>query len=234
MNAFTKEDFKDIFGEWDEPSKFNAHSSESSLRDISLIFYLESITKPVCFPENVCVCVCVLSCFSHVDSLQGYGLQPTRLLCPWDSPGKNTGVGCHALLQGILLTQRSNWPLLYLLHLWAGSLPLVPYGKPKNGSRDNHVSSIHIYHYSMSPSLTSLLFQSTPKKMLWHISYSWCHPAYTAARENHTKALFPQTTILQGLQCSFRIKRKVPSHTLYFPWINVTPLSNIFCTGSPR
>ena len=29
-------------------------------------------------------------------------LEPTRLLCPWDSPGKNTGVGCHALLQGDL------------------------------------------------------------------------------------------------------------------------------------
>ena len=28
-----------------------------------------------------------------------YGLQPDRLLCPWDLPGKNTGVGCHALLQ---------------------------------------------------------------------------------------------------------------------------------------
>ena len=36
------------------------------------------------------------------DSLQHYGLQPTRLLCPWDSPGKNTGLGCHALLQGNL------------------------------------------------------------------------------------------------------------------------------------
>ena len=35
------------------------------------------------------------------DSLRSYGLQPTRLLCPWDSPGKNTGVGCHALLQGM-------------------------------------------------------------------------------------------------------------------------------------
>ena len=34
------------------------------------------------------------------DSLQLYGLQPTRLLCPWYSPGKKTGVGCHALLQG--------------------------------------------------------------------------------------------------------------------------------------
>ena len=36
------------------------------------------------------------------DTLQPYGLQPTRLLCPWDSPGKNTGLGCHALLQGNL------------------------------------------------------------------------------------------------------------------------------------
>ena len=33
------------------------------------------------------------------NSLQPYGLQPTRLLCPWDSPGKNTGVGRRALLQ---------------------------------------------------------------------------------------------------------------------------------------
>ena len=33
------------------------------------------------------------------DSVQPYRRQPTRLLCPWDSPGKNTGVGCHFLLQ---------------------------------------------------------------------------------------------------------------------------------------
>ena len=41
-------------------------------------------------------------------SLQHHGLQPTRLLCPWDSPGKNPGVGCRALLQGIFLTQPFN------------------------------------------------------------------------------------------------------------------------------
>ena len=35
-------------------------------------------------------------------SLRPCGMEPTRLLCPWDSPGKNTGVGCHVLLQGIL------------------------------------------------------------------------------------------------------------------------------------
>ena len=62
------------------------------------------------------------------DSLQPYGMQSTRLLCSWDSPGKNIEAGCHALLQGIFLTQGWN---LCLLHQQAGSLPLVPPGKPK-------------------------------------------------------------------------------------------------------
>ena len=47
------------------------------------------------------------------DSLQPHGLQPVRLLCPWDSPGKNTGVGSHSFLQGIFLTQGLNLGLLH-------------------------------------------------------------------------------------------------------------------------
>ena len=65
------------------------------------------------------------------DSLRSCGLQPTRLLCPWNSLGKNTGVGCHALLQGIFLTQGLILHLLCLLHWQVGSLPLVSPGKPK-------------------------------------------------------------------------------------------------------
>ena len=42
------------------------------------------------------------------DSLQVHGLWPTGLLCPWDSPVKNIGVGCHALLQCIFCTQGLN------------------------------------------------------------------------------------------------------------------------------
>ena len=42
------------------------------------------------------------------DSLRPHGLQPTRLLRPWDLPSKSTGVGCHFLLQGIFPTQGSN------------------------------------------------------------------------------------------------------------------------------
>ena len=52
------------------------------------------------------------------------------LLCPQDSPGKNTGEGCHGILQGIFPTQRLNQCLLHLLHWQASSLPLVPSGKP--------------------------------------------------------------------------------------------------------
>ena len=63
-------------------------------------------------------------------SLRPYGFYPVRLLCPWNSPDKNTGVGCHALLQGIFPTQGSNPRLLRLLHWEADSLPTEPRGKP--------------------------------------------------------------------------------------------------------
>ena len=74
--------------------------------------------------------MCVLSRSVISDSLRSHGLQPSRLLCQWDSPGKCTGVGCHALLQGIFPTQGSNLCLFCLLHWQAGSLPLVKPGKP--------------------------------------------------------------------------------------------------------
>ena len=61
------------------------------------------------------------------DALRPYG----PLLCPWDSPGKNTGVGCRALLQGIVVTQGWNLSLLCLLHGQAGDLLLATPGKPK-------------------------------------------------------------------------------------------------------
>ena len=63
------------------------------------------------------------------DTLQPYGTWPARFLYPWDSPGKNSGVGCSILLQEIFLTWGLN-PHLLLPLLWKeGSLPLVPPGK---------------------------------------------------------------------------------------------------------
>ena len=51
-------------------------------------------------------------------------MPPTRLLCPWGSLSKNTGAGCHALLQEIFPTQESSPCLLHLFHWQADSLPL--------------------------------------------------------------------------------------------------------------
>ena len=62
------------------------------------------------------------------DSLQPHGLYSTRLHCPWDFPGKNTGVGCHFLLQRIFLTQGLNLGLLHyrqILYHWATSETLM-------------------------------------------------------------------------------------------------------------
>ena len=80
-----------------------------------------------------CLCACYATVLS--DSMRPYGLWPARILCPWVSPGKNTGMGCHALLQGIFPTQESNPHLLRLLHWQAGSLPLAPPGKAQNQMR---------------------------------------------------------------------------------------------------
>ena len=43
------------------------------------------------------------------DSSKPHGLQPTRLLCPWDFPGKSTGVGCHCLLRHCNLAVSKCW-----------------------------------------------------------------------------------------------------------------------------
>ena len=59
----------------------------------------------------MCVCYSVIP-----DSLRPHGLWPTRLLCPWNFPGKNAGVCCHALPQWIFRTQGSNLGLLCLLN----------------------------------------------------------------------------------------------------------------------
>ena len=67
----------------------------------------------------------MLSCSVVSDSVRPYGLWPNRLLCPWDFPGKNTGVGCHFVLQGIFLTQGLN---PRLLHWQVDSLPLSHLG----------------------------------------------------------------------------------------------------------
>ena len=66
--------------------------------------------------SNIYLCCCCV-CLGASDSCNPIRCQshslPARLLCPWDSPGKNAGVSCHFLLQEIFLTQESNPGLLH-------------------------------------------------------------------------------------------------------------------------
>ena len=64
----------------------------------------------------VCACMCMLSRFNHGQLLATLWTGAPHALCPWDSPGKNTGVGCRTLLQGIFLTQGLNPCLLKILY----------------------------------------------------------------------------------------------------------------------
>ena len=76
------------------------------------------LESSVCVHDQLCL------------TLPPHGLYPARLLNPWDFPGKNTGIGCHALFQGIFPTQGLIPSLLCLLHWQGGSLPLAQPGKP--------------------------------------------------------------------------------------------------------
>ena len=85
---------------------------------IHLSAYL-SVYLPICLcihrPIHPFICLSIICLYVHFvvsKSLQSRGLWPARLLCQWNFPGNNTGVGCHFFLQGIFPTQVSNPGLL--------------------------------------------------------------------------------------------------------------------------
>ena len=85
---------------------FFSLSQSNGLAFLTFCSFLFSLLAPI-------ILACVLSYFSCGQLFRPYGSQPIRLLCPWNSPGKNSGVGCHALLQRIFPTQGSNAGLLH-------------------------------------------------------------------------------------------------------------------------
>ena len=96
---------------------------------------LNPVSSPKIGDQNACYLMavswthaCVPTC-----SVMPAGHEPPGLICPWNFPGKNTGVGCHALFQGILPTQGLNSCLLHLLHQQAGSSPLCHLGSLNMG-----------------------------------------------------------------------------------------------------
>ena len=110
-------------------------------------------------------------------------LQPARLLCPWASTGKNTGVGCHAPLQGVFPTHGSPPCLFSLLHWQAG--PFFFFFFPINYSEV--YTSVALTIAQSSPLSISRKFASSPNKPVCPLSSkspfstpsrSWSAPFY--------------------------------------------------------
>ena len=100
------------------------------------------------------------------DSFQPHRLQPARLLCPWNSPGKNTGVGCHFLLQGIFLTLHQSNPSL-----------TTSYHPPKK--RHIHQQSLPIALQPQRPALaTNALLSISIDFLTVDSSCKWNHTIY--------------------------------------------------------
>ena len=84
--------------------------------DLLLIYCLSALFTSIHTQAAVyLIHVAVIQSSVMSDCFQPHGLSLSRLPCPWDFPGKNTGLGCHFLLQGIFSTQGSN-PSLFLPH----------------------------------------------------------------------------------------------------------------------
>ena len=120
--------------------------------------------------DRCCYCLVALVISS---SVWPYGLQQARLLCPWDSPGKNTGEGCHALFQGIFLTQGSNPGLPHcrqiLYHLNHQEAPMLWKNPNELFGQPNNIGNI----YTISKITAG---NWVPRVNRWHVNKGFHGP----------------------------------------------------------
>ena len=143
--------------------------------------------------------------------MQPYGLSPARFLCPWDAPGKNTGVSCHPLFQGTFRAQGSNPRLLHLLHWQACSSPLAPLGCPQKSSLHliPRILERELYHRGCPAQRPGGWAASLRSSASCHIRPSLVTGSRMGSREEGWASL-PRH--LQGRQKP-TIKRNAPEHS---------------------
>ena len=149
------------------------------------------------FPHafDLCVCVCV-SRLVVSNSLRSHGLGPARPLCPWHSPGKNTGVGCNYLLH-LICNKEQNFKLSYLdiwfqfssvqsLSLvWLFATPESQYARPPCPSPTPRVHwdsrpSSQWCHPAISSSVVP--FSSCPQSLPASESFQWVNSSHEVAK----------------------------------------------------
>ena len=130
------------------------------------------------------------------NSLWPHELQPVRLLCPWDSPGKNTGVGFHFFLLGNLPHPGSNSCVLHLLDWQVDSLPLSHLGST---SPKMMIKTPLLTHYTQCP-------KPCIRPPLTHASVrdSWIHTGKSGSVSFGTPLLSPGSWCAQCYVCALQ------------------------------
>ena len=149
------------------------------------------------------------------NSLQSHGLYPSRLLCPWDSPGQNTGVGSHSLFQGIFPTQGLNPDFLHcrqiLSHLSHQGSPQIlewldyPFSRgssqPRNWTGVSCLVGIFFTSWATREAQRACCF---PIREL--------NPSLSHDRQGYS------TTLLRGWQSCSVVSNCLWPRELYSPW----------------
>ena len=151
-----------------------------------------------------------------------HGLSPARLLCPWEFPGKHTGVGCRFLLQGIFPIQGSNlglllgrWILYYLSHQGSPQQREVP----TSSAGDKLHLLWFLYDVAVSRQLACSIKCSIKTKLIWNsLGVQWLRTLLPMDRLRVQSLLWEDSTCLMvdslKISCTKAVCRNYWAHTL--------------------
>ena len=142
---------KATWGGWDSELNFREDIGRIQLETLRPSFVSDPSDWD--YPSRCC-CYCCWAAKLCPTLSPPQWLQPIRLLCPWDSPGKNTKVGCHFLLQGLFLTR--DWTHIFcsLFTTEHQGSPYVPGRWPKHFTSPEVITQAWVYMSKQYPGWT--------------------------------------------------------------------------------
>ena len=161
-------------------------------------------------------------------TLRPHGRWPARVFCPWNSPGENTGVGCHFLLQGIFLTQESNLCFLHLFQWQMSSLPLCYLGSPTGSLQQQKCILSQCWKIEVWNQVSAVLVPSgvSDKEavQVCLLDFDYCQKFLNVLLHVDSSLYLlppPQHGILFVCICMFPLLIKTPSHWI---WGHLNPI----------
>ena len=139
----------------------------------------------------------LLGHFSRADSVQPHRWQPTRLPCPWDSPGKNTGVGCHFLLQCMKVKVKNESEVSQLCPTLSDPMDCSSPGSSVHGILEarvlewgaiafSKIISIYNYNYIRPFLVAQMVKNMSAMRKTWVWPLSWDYPLEDGNPHQHS------------------------------------------------